>query len=87
MIDLDYKTMCVGLGCKTPARRALVAAGVATVIGLAIKQPSASFTEEGGIRPFKGVGFMTFGGVDPEATNAHFLMLPLGVAIIVGLVS
>lgn len=80
-VDLDYKTMCVGLGCKTPARRALVAAGVATVVGLAIKQPSVSFTKEGNLRPLKATSD------DPEATNAHFLMLPLGVAIIAGLIS
>ena len=27
-LELDYKTMCVGLGCATPIRRAIVAAAL-----------------------------------------------------------
>ena len=75
-IDLNYKTMCVGLGCATPGRRALIGAGVATVVGLAIKQPSASFTKDGALRPLK------LTSKDPEATNAHFLMVPVGAGIL-----
>ena len=50
-VTYDYKDMCVMLGCATPGRRALVAAGVAGIVGLAIKQPSAAFDKDGAIRP------------------------------------
>ena len=66
-----YKDLCVLLGCATAGRRALVAAGVVGVVALAIKQPSAAFDKNGGMRPFKGVS------KDPDATYFHFLMVPL----------
>jgi hypothetical protein len=70
-VKYDYADMCVLLGCATPARRALVAAGVFGVIGLAIRQPSAAFDKDGAMRPFKATSN------DPTATYCHFLTLPL----------
>ena len=67
----NYRDICVLLGCATPGRRALVAAGVVSVVALAIKQPSAAFDKNGGVRPFKGVS------KDPDATYFHFLTVPL----------
>jgi hypothetical protein len=61
-------------GLGTPLARAFVAG---TVVGLGVyaaKLPVASFDEKGEIRPFKPFSKA------PNATNAHFLAVPIGAA-------
>ena len=73
--SLDYKDLCVGLGCSTPGRRALVAAGVIGIVAYAIKQPDVAFDDDGRMRPLKGLS------KDPSATCVHFLTLPLAAGV------
>lgn len=64
----------VKIGLGEPASRAFVAAAVVGVTAYAFKLPTASFDEEGEMRPFKATSR------SPHATYTHFLAVPLVAA-------
>jgi hypothetical protein len=68
--------MC-GLG--TPLARAFVAGTVVGIVAFAAGLPKSAFTEDGQLRPQAGLSN------DPEACDYHFLVVPLSVALAVGL--
>lgn len=61
----------VKLGLGNPSARGCTAAAAAAVLAYAFKYPRASFRRDGTMKPFKAFSF------DPEATNKHFLLIPL----------
>ena len=61
----------VGLG--RPEARAFVAASLVGVAAYIARMPPQSFTDEGEMRPFKALS------KSPEASYAHFLLLPVTV--------
>lgn len=67
----------VKLGLGEPYQRAFVAATTLGVLAYAFKLPDGAFDDEGQMRPFKGVS------QSPNATNAHFLWVPIGAATVV----
>ena len=69
--DLRGKLVITGLG--HPFARTFVAATVVGVAAYATGFPRASFTDDGGLKPFKPLSR------DPEATYAHFLVLPIAI--------
>lgn len=73
------KAAMLGLG-KPEARGCLCAVAIGVAAYLAA-QPSVCFTAEGRVRPFKALSS------EPDATYAHFLLLPLGVGLAVTLFS
>ena len=70
----DWKGMMVKMGLGTPGPRALVAATVVGGVALLAKWPSGSFREDGSMKAFKPLS------PEVDATNKHFLLVPLGAA-------
>ena len=68
--------MC-GLG--HPFARAFVAGTLVGIVAVTAGLPKSAFTEDGYLRPQVGLSS------DPEACDYHFLVVPLSVALIVGL--
>ena len=70
----DFRGVMVKLGLGQPIARAftvgVAAAGIMYVAGA----PSASFREDGSMKPFKYLS------AEPDATTTHFLLIPLGAA-------
>jgi len=66
-------------GLGHPLARAFVAGTLVGVIAFTAGLPRSAFTEEGYMRPQIGLSS------DPEACDYHFLVLPLSVALVVGL--
>jgi hypothetical protein len=67
----------VALGLATPLKRAFVASVLVGIVAFTAGFPKAAFTEEGELRPQRG---MTN---DPKATNYHFLVSPLSAGLVV----
>ena len=68
--------MC-GLG--HPLARAFVAGTLVGIVAFTAGLPRSAFTEDGYLRPQVGLSS------DPEACDYHFLVVPLSVALVVGL--
>ena len=68
--------MC-GLG--HPLARAFVAGTLVGIVAFTAGLPKSAFTEDGYLRPQVGLSS------DPEACDYHFLVVPLSVALVVGL--
>jgi len=68
----------VYLGLASPLARAFVAGSGVAAIQYVTKTPNAAFDEDGAIRQWSLVYPQ-----NPEATDQHFLILPLGVAAVV----
>lgn len=66
--------LLVKAGLATPASRAFVVGSVVGMSAYALGVPRATFTDSGQMRP------LAFVSKDPEATNYHFLAVPLGAA-------
>ena len=64
----------VKVGSATPFARAFVVGSMIGVAAYAAGLPRQAFTNEGEMRPFKGVSR------SPEATYYHFLAVPVGSA-------
>ena len=64
----------VSMGLATPASRAFVVGTTAGILAYAMGYPKGAFDEEGNMRPFKLVS------QSPEATQSHFLVVPLAAA-------
>lgn len=73
------KGALVVLGLGHPFARAFVAGTLVGVIMFTAGLPQSAFTEEGYLRPQVGLSS------DPEACDYHFLVIPLSVALLVGL--
>ena len=69
--------MC-GLG--HPLARAFVAGTLVGIVAFTAGLPKSAFTEAGELRPQRGLSN------DPQATNYHFLVVPLTAAFITYLV-
>ena len=69
----------VWMGLGTPMARGFVAGALVGVAAYALGMPKQCFTEEGELRPFKGVS------KDPHATYTHFLAVPVAAAVVAGL--
>ena len=71
----------VWAGLGNPGARGLLGAVAIGSLAYAIGQPSCCFDDEGRLRPLKCVSNA------PEATNAHFLLIPIVAGGIVALVT
>lgn len=69
----------VNVGLGQPIARGFCAAALVGVLAYCFQLPNGAFTEEGEMRPLKGLS------KSPEATYAHFLAVPLGVGAAVSL--
>ena len=70
----DLKGIMVKLGLAQPMSRAFVVGTIAAGVSFAAKYPKAAFREDGSMRP------PAYLSPDPEATVAHFLVLPVVAA-------
>ena len=70
-----YRGLMVYLGLASPLSRAFVAGAGVSAIQYLTKTPNAAFDEGGALRQWS-----LFSPQNPEATDQHFLILPLGVA-------
>ena len=71
----NYPEYCSLLGLHTPFRRAMLAASVTGLVGLAVQQPGFMF-HAGKPRPFKPLA-----PDDEEAETMHFFLVPLTVGV------
>ena len=69
------RDILVTVGLGTSARRATAMLGISLALAYIARKPSGAFTEDGSIRPFKGIS------QDPEATYQHFLVVPVALAV------
>ena len=75
--SIGTRGILVALGLSTPLKRAFVASVLVGIITFTAGLPKAAFTEEGELRPQRGLTN------DPQATNYHFLVSPLSAGLIV----
>ena len=73
----DWRGIMVKMGLGTPTPRALVAATVVGGVALLAKWPRGCFREDGSMKAFKPIS------PEVDATNQHFLLVPLGAATLV----
>ena len=66
----------VQAGLATPSSRAFVAGTVAGLLAYGLRWPGNAFDEGGQMRPLKMVSSA------PTATNNHFLVVPVGAAVL-----
>ena len=64
----------VHMGLGQPASRAFVVGAVAGAVALAVKFPAAAFREDGSMKPLAVLS------AEPDATNTHFLLVPVVAA-------
>jgi len=64
----------VHMGLGQPATRAFVVGAVAGAVALAVKFPAAAFREDGSMKPLAVLS------AEPDATNTHFLLVPVVAA-------
>ena len=74
------RDILVALGLRTPLSRAFVASVLVGIVAFTAGFPKSAFTEEGELRPQRGLSN------DPQATDYHFLVVPLTAAFITYLV-
>ena len=70
-----YRGLMVYLGLASPLSRAFVTGAGVAAIQYVTKAPTAAFDEDGAIRPWS-----LMNPQNPESTDQHFLIVPLGVA-------
>lgn len=70
-----YQGLMVYLGLATPLSRAFVAGVGVAAIQYVTKTPNAAFDEDGAMRQWS-----LMYPHNPEATDKHFLILPIGIA-------
>ena len=73
-----YRGLMVYLGLGSPISRAFVAGATVASIQYITKTPKDAYDEDGAIKPW-----LLMSPQNPEATDKHFLILPLGAAITV----
>lgn len=66
----------VVLGLGHPLARAFVVSTIVGIVAFSAGLPKSAFTEDGQMRAQKGMSS------DPEATDVHFLAVPLGVGLL-----
>lgn len=74
-----WRGVLVVCGLGHPLARAFVAGTLVGVVAFTAGLPRSAFTEDGHLRPQVGLSS------DPEACDYHFLVVPLSVALVVGL--
>ena len=67
----------VAMGLGTPRARCFVSVAIVGLTAYAFKLPQQAFKRDGTMKPFKPLSF------DPEATNAHFLLIPVSAGLCV----
>lgn len=70
----DVRGILVKLGLGQPMSRAFVAGCAAAGCAFVAKYPSESFRDDGSIKPLKWLS------PSPDATNTHFLLVPVAAA-------
>lgn len=75
----SVRGIMVRLGLGQPLSRAFVAGAVAAGVAYASGYPKEAFRDDGSIKPLKYLS------PEPDATHAHFLLIPLATALAVGL--
>ena len=71
----DTRGMLVKLGLGQPSARGFCSFAAAAGLAYLAAYPKTAFDDEGKIRPWKALS------PAPTATNAHFLILPVGVGV------
>ena len=66
----------VKMGLGNPSTRGGCAAALAALAAYAMKWPSGSFRRDGTLKPVKAFSYA------PDATNAHFLLVPLTAGVV-----
>ena len=70
----DLRGLLVQMGLGQPSSRAFVVGSIVGTAAFLSGFPAASFREDGSIKPAKLVSH------EPDATNTHFLLVPLAAA-------
>lgn len=78
--NIGVRGALVALGLGTPFKRAFVAGVLVGIVAFTAGLPKSAFTDAGELRPQRGLSN------DPEATNYHFLAVPLSAALITFLI-
>ena len=65
----------VHMGLGQPISRAFVIGSVVGAVALAAKFPAAAFREDGSMKPLAALS------AEPDATNTHFLLVPVAAAL------
>ena len=78
--DIGVRGALVVLGLGTPFKRAFVTGVLVGIVAFTAGLPKSAFTDAGELRPQRGLSN------DPEATNYHFLAVPLSAALITFLI-
>ena len=74
--EIGVRGAMVALGLGTPLRRAFVVGIVVGIVAFTAGLPKSAFTDAGELRPQRGLSN------DPQATDYHFLAVPLSAALI-----
>ena len=69
-----WRGVLVAGGLGTPAKRAVASMLAVGALAYVLKYPSAAFRSDGSMRPAKATGSSA-----ADATNRHFLLMPLSV--------
>ena len=78
--EIGVRGAMVALGLGTPLRRAFVVGIVVGIVAFTAGLPKSAFTDAGELRPQRGLSN------DPQATDYHFLAVPLSAALITYLI-
>ena len=70
----DVRGILVKLGLGQPVSRAFVVGSVVGGVAYLAGLPKQSFRDDGSMKPLKALS------PEPDATNLHFLLIPVGVA-------
>ena len=70
----DLRGILVRLGLGRPASRAFVAGTLAAGVAYVAKYPAEAFRDDGSMKPLKYLS------PTPDATNTHFLLVPVVAA-------
>ena len=74
-VDNTYGLL-VKLGLGQPSARAVAAGAVASLVAYGFKFPTTSFRRDGTMKPMKALS------AAPDATNTHFLLVPVTAATV-----
>ena len=74
-----WRGIAVSMGLGDPMSRFIVATVATSAVAYAFKFPRTAFRSDGSMRPYAKLS------ASPDATRAHFLLIPLTVGAIVGL--
>lgn len=73
-----WRGVMVAAGMGTPAKRAVTAMLATGAVAYAMKYPAAAFRQDGTMRPARITGARA-----ADATDRHFLLMPLAVGALV----